>query len=78
MKLRRHICDPSKPCWVPPDPTLVQRLHGRFRELQRQNRLPAGRTLQDYFAFWLSRRRGRYVPAKIRKYGINRLTHYDR
>ncbi|QDT10780.1 Immune inhibitor A precursor [Planctomycetes bacterium K23_9] len=62
MKLRRHICDPAKPCWVPPDPTLMQRLLGRFRELQKQRRLPAGWTFQDYFTFWLSRRRGRNVP----------------
>ncbi len=62
MKLERHICNPVEPCFVPPHPTLMQRLLGRYQELIRQNRLPKKITFHEYFAYWLSRRRGRNVP----------------
>ncbi|QDU50880.1 M6 family metalloprotease domain-containing protein [Gimesia panareensis] len=62
MKLKRHFCNPAVPCLVPPDPTLMQRLWGRFRELQNQKRIPEKWEFRDYFSYWLSRRRGRSVP----------------
>lgn len=62
MKLKRHVCKDSEPCFIPPHPKLMQRLLGRFHELKQQNRLPKDFTFQQYFDYWLSRRRGRNVP----------------
>lgn len=62
MKMTRHICNPVEPCFIPPHPKLMQRLLGRYHELKRQSRLPKEFTFHQYFAYWLSRRRGRNVP----------------
>ena len=62
MRLKRHYCDPLTPCLVPPDPRLMQRLLSRFKELMDQKRLPDDWSFRDFYAQWLSTRRGRTVP----------------
>lgn len=62
-RLRRsHICRDDQPCRVPPSPGLMVTLFTRFQELIRTKRLPIGWSFEDYFKFWLSRRRGRELP----------------
>lgn len=62
MRITRHYCSSLKPCLVPPDPRLMQRLLSRFNELVKQKRLPADSKFKDFLAQWLSTRRGRVVP----------------
>ena len=47
---------------VPPNPSLIARLHTRYRELHSQRRLPSSTSFEHFYAYWRSKRRGENLP----------------